>query len=48
MAIEIEYNGKLKTFQSEEMFNTFLKENRLEVDNEGNLIPEVGCGVIPE
>ena len=48
MAIEIEYNGKLKTFQTEEVFNVFLKDNRLEVDENGNLVQEVGRGVIPE
>src|ERR1035437_5079828 len=46
--IEIEYKGKLKTFQTEEMLNDFLKENRLEIDKDGNIIEIVGKGVIPE
>ena len=48
MAIEIEYNGQSKTFQTEELFNNFLIENNLEVDSEGNLVQEVGRGVIAE
>lgn len=46
--IEIEYKGQTKTFQSEETFNNFLKENNLEIDERGNIIQEVGRGVIPE
>ena len=46
--IEIEYKGTLKTFQTEEMFNNFLKENNLELDEQSNITQEVGRGVIPE
>jgi DNA polymerase elongation subunit (family B) len=46
--IEIEYRGKSKIFQTEKEFNEFLAENRLEVDSNGNLVQEVGKGVIPE
>lgn len=48
MSIEIEYNGKQKTFQTEELFNDFLITNNLEVDVNGNIIQEIGRGVIPE
>jgi hypothetical protein len=47
MEIEIEYKGLTKKFSTEEEFKIFLVENKLELDDNDNIIETVGIGVVP-
>ena len=45
--IEIEFKNKSITFESEDAFNVFLKQNDLEVDSGGNILETTHVGMIP-